>query len=116
MSKIKAYTGYNDYTNTHYYNNFEIIDSLPKIYNIDELINDTSKTSWLDSNLCVDCDNVQLDCEQGNSNVYDYDYYEIKYVDIAGYHLDDDEDKDIDDYFTNKYIAIKKEEDDEDEE
>ena len=31
IGTIKAYVSYNDYTKTHYYENFDIIDELPKI-------------------------------------------------------------------------------------
>lgn len=65
MNRIKAYTEWNDSTRTHYYTYFDIVDTLPKI------------GDYYNGNLVIDVENVDLDCEQGNDEVYSYNYYEI---------------------------------------
>lgn len=71
IGNIKAFVGYNEVNNFHYYQNFEIVDELPKIR--DEI--DDSKV--------VAINPVNLDCEQPNDSVYSYDYYKLtlKYED-----------------------------------
>ena len=68
MEKIKAYIGWNDTNHTHYHKEFEIIEKLPE------------KKDVFDENgeRIVKIENVKLDCEQGNDDVYNYDYYVAK--------------------------------------
>lgn len=106
--KIKAYTHYTERTKTHYYREFEVVESIPEVENLDELIKNTSLNSWLDNCKCVEINELELDCEQGNQNVYNYVFYEVVYVDIADYHYLDDEDKDINDFISKKYVCIKR--------
>lgn len=68
MKKIKAYTGYNDYTGTHYFKEFEVI-SHSEIEDIAE--------EWGVSK-------VYLDAEQGRDEVADYEYYSYDYKDEDG--------------------------------
>lgn len=70
MSKyIYAFVDYDDATKTHYYEDFKVIDKLPKI-------GDVRYTTDVVRRIVE----VNLDCENDNS-VYDYDFYKIKYED-----------------------------------
>lgn len=111
--KIKAYTGYADKTKTHYYREFTVVECIPESENLEELIKDTTLTSWLNNGKCVSVEEVALDCEQGSQDVYNYDFYKLTYVDIADFHDEDDEDKNIDDFTNIEYVCIEKAEDDE---
>lgn len=66
--KIKAYTSYNESNNTRFYREFDIVDSLPT----DEVNGDERK-------VIKNVSPVSLDHEQGNDDVYDYDFYVITY-------------------------------------
>lgn len=67
MSKyIKAWIGYNDKNKTHYYENFEVVENLPEI----------EKEFWNDRKISK-IKEVELDCEQPNYDVYNYNFYEI---------------------------------------
>jgi hypothetical protein len=66
--KIKVYTGYKEYSNTHLYTWFEIVPYLPEI---GDDINGWEVTGIFPA---------YLDCEQGSDEVYSYDYYEIETV------------------------------------
>jgi hypothetical protein len=83
---IKAYVGYSERSNTHFYQNFEIVSSIPSVG--DEF----------DGLAVEDITPVVLDCEQGSDRVYDYDYYEINMADPVG------------DFHDTLYWAVKKEE------
>lgn len=65
MKKIKAYIDYNDYNKTHYYEEFEIIDELPEI------------GDYKNGGKIIKIEYATLDCEQPNSDVYDYTFYKI---------------------------------------
>lgn len=68
MKTIKAYIGWNDKNHTHYYKDFEIIEKLPEKKNVfDE-----------NGERIIKIESVKLDCEQGNEEVYNYDYYVAK--------------------------------------
>lgn len=90
MSTIQAYTSYNDLYGKHYYRNFDIKTKVPEVG--DTLFDGTFKVVGVNS--------VSLDCEQGDNKVYNYNYYEIEYIEL---------DSDCDDVYV-WYIAIKKEE------
>lgn len=65
MKKMKAYIGWNDKNHTHYYKDFEIIEKLPEKKNVfDE-----------NGERIIKIESVKLDSEQGNEEVYKYDYY-----------------------------------------
>lgn len=98
--KIKAYTGYKP--GRHLYNTFDVIDELPKVgeespYTFDEIV--------------TSIEPVDLDCEQGNPEVWDYDYYVIETLP-----KELDEDDDPENYKSIRYICIEKEEENEEEE
>jgi hypothetical protein len=97
---IKAYVGYSERTNTHFYRTFEIVSDLPSIG--DEI------NGWEVEGISP----VSLDCEQGSDSVYDYDYYEIELIDSVGLELFPDDDPDC--YHDALYYAVRKEDADDD--
>lgn len=66
MEKIKAYTGCNEREKIHYYKEFDIVEVIPNFYNGEEVIG---------------VKEVRLDAEQGNQEVYKYDFFEITTLD-----------------------------------
>lgn len=65
MSTIRAFTSYNESSNTRGYRMFDIIDSLPEVggtYNGEEV---------------KEVNSVYLDAEQDSDEVYNYDYYHV---------------------------------------
>ena len=102
MKKIKAYTGYKP--GRHLYNIFEVVNDLPKV-------GEESPFSF--SEIVTSIKSVDLDCEQGNPEVWDYDYYRMESVPKS---TELDEDDDPEDYKRVKYICIEKEDYEEDEE
>ena len=66
MEKIKAYVNYNEREKIHYYQMFDVVEVITKYYNDEEV---------------VDIKEVRLDAEQGNDEVYKYDFYEITTID-----------------------------------
>ena len=66
MEKIKAYVNYNEREKIHYYQMFDVVEVIPKYYNDEEV---------------VDLTEVRLDAEQGNDEVYKYDFFEITTID-----------------------------------
>lgn len=65
IGNIKVLVGYNEVNNFHYYQNFEIVDELPKIG--DEF--EDSKVLAINP--------VNLDSDQLSYIVYSYDYYVV---------------------------------------
>lgn len=65
MNRIKAFVGYNDVNNFHYYQNFRVVEELPKINDI------------IDYRKVVSINPVSLDCDQPNYTVYDYDFFTL---------------------------------------
>lgn len=93
MEKIKLYIGYNEYTNTRYFNNFKIIDHIPQDgeeFRLNEEI--------------VRVEELHLDCEQGNEEAYFYKPYRIT---LKPTDQPYDEDDDPSDYETIEYVAFK---------
>lgn len=67
MEKIKAYVNYNEREKIHYYQIFDVVEVIPeKFYNDEEII---------------EIKEVRLDAEQGNDEVYKYDFFEITTID-----------------------------------
>ncbi|WP_302593570.1 hypothetical protein [Faecalibaculum rodentium] len=91
MNKIKVYTACNEWSNTHYWRYFDIIDELPHIGDrvFDEVISSI--------------DLIPIDCEQGNESVFDYDYYKITRV-----ASDLNENEDPEDTASYDYVAVRK--------
>lgn len=93
MKKIRAYVDWDDETKTHYYNDFEVVEKLPKI-------NDVCYDDDCSIERVRSIENVELDCEQGNDDVYNYDYYKI---------ITDIYDKDYDEHDDNyHFVCIEK--------
>lgn len=92
--KIKAYTAYTESNNTHFYREFDIVDSLPT----DEVNGDERK-------IIKNVSSVSLDCEQSNDEVYDYDFYAVTF-DIEQKDEDGNWIANIEDEV--EYIAIRK--------
>lgn len=92
--KVKAYTSYSESNNTHYYREFDIVDSLPT----DEVDGDERK-------VIKNISSVSLDYEQSNDDVYGYDFYvvtfDIEQKDEGGNWISNVEDE-------VEYIAIRK--------
>ena len=107
MAKIRAYTGWNERTRTHYYTDFEIVDKLPEIGVVEEY-----KWNCYRKEI-VDIREAYLDCDQGNSDVYNYDYYEISFVESRD--LDENDEWIVDDTIYTDYVAIEKKIEDEEE-
>lgn len=66
MEKIKAYVNYNEREKNHYYQIFDVVEVIPRYYNDEEVIG---------------VKEVRLDAEQGNDEVYKYDFFEITTID-----------------------------------
>lgn len=66
MEKIKAYVDYNEREKIHYYQIFDVVEVIPRYYNDEEVIG---------------VKEVRLDAEQGNDEVYKYDFFEITTID-----------------------------------
>lgn len=64
--KIKAYTNYNERSNTHSYREFDVIDALPEI-----------GTTQSNGEVVKEINPISIDCEQGHDDVFYYDFYEI---------------------------------------
>ena len=62
MKKIKAYVDYNEREKIHYYQMFDVVEVIPRYYNDEEVIG---------------VKEVRLDPEQGNDEVYKYNFFEI---------------------------------------
>lgn len=85
--KIRAYVNYDERRKIHYWRDFEIVEELPKEgdeYNYKKVINIYQ---------------IMIDSEQGNHDVYYYDFFEI----TLSYIENDEEEQDI------VYVAIEKE-------
>lgn len=67
MKYIRAYIDYDNATKTHYYEDFEIVEKLPKI-----------EKEFCDDERVANIEEVELDCEN-DSKVYDYDFYVVTY-------------------------------------
>lgn len=77
--KIKAYTGYSDSHRIHYYTDFEIVDKLPELGEVvygDE--DNCIHVNYGERERVCSIQKIELDCEQGNDEVYDYDYYKVE--------------------------------------
>lgn len=98
--KIKAYVSYDERTNTRSYREFDIVANLPTIGDF------VSGGTWKgERHIVKDIIELEIDCEQGNFDVWDYEYYRIV---LAFEELDENNnwvDSNDDDY---EYIAIKR--------
>ena len=74
--KIKVCTRYDASSHTYFYSNFEIIDKLPAVG--DDFGTQAKYCSNPAKEVVTDIDEVEIDCEQPNDNIYNYRYYEIR--------------------------------------
>ena len=97
MKKIKVNVSENKYRM------FEIIERLPELENLDDL--EIKDDYYYPDERCIGInDDIYLDTQQPNDEVYDYDLYELKMFNISDYEAGEN----IDDYIEYKYVAIKK--------
>ena len=104
MKKIKAYTSYNEKTNTHYYHNFYEVYHAPGV------------GEEYEGGIVVELNEVYLDCQQDNDEVYNYNYWIAKTFRKEDYEVDleictTEEEKaeiDINDYYDTYYLAVEK--------
>lgn len=66
--KIKAYTSYSERSNTHYHIDFDVVDVLP-----------TDEENGDERKVIKSISPVAIDFEQGNDEVYDYDFYAVTF-------------------------------------
>lgn len=98
MATVKMPVQYNDYTKTTYFQKFDIKNSLPEI-GVDE---------WLGVEILA-IEEAHLDSSAGRyEEITQYDFYKVKSIILP---IDDDEEGDV--YYD--YIAIPKEEDEDEE-
>lgn len=110
--KIKAYIGYSERKNCFYSKEFEVVEELPEVIELNNIL-ENKDLQHIYKNCCIDISEVYLDPEQPTNEVYNYDYYKLQYFDIENY-LDDKERNDEDgeetlviDYLEDKYVCIE---------
>ena len=97
MKKIKVNVSENKYRM------FEIIERLPELENLDDL--EIKDDYYYSDERCLGInDDIYLDTQQPNDEVYDYDLYELKMFNISEYEAGEN----VEDYIEYKYVAIKK--------
>lgn len=105
MATIRAYTGYSERSNTHYYRDFKIVDSLPEVGEI--VYGDDNNKHYGECERVKSVEEVQLDCEQGNDDVYNYDYY-CATTQFEEYNEEAGKNEIIDSAFSEYYYAVKR--------
>lgn len=108
--KIKIKVGYNEEKPCYLTQEFEIRDSLPIVDTLEYAKKDNFFEHYY-----VDCKEIQPDV-YNNSDVFNYDYYELQKFNVFDYQSDlkDNEVKNDKEYIDYEYIAVKKEEAEED--
>ena len=97
MNKIKVNVSENKYRM------FEIIERLPELENLDD--SEIKDDYCYPDKRCLGInDDIYLDTQQPNDEVYDYDLYELKMFNISEYEAGEN----VEDYIEYKYVAIKK--------
>lgn len=87
------------------YRMFQVTDKLPEIESLEDLeIKDDY--NYPDERCLAINNDIYLDPQQPNNEVYDYDLYELKMFNISEYEAGEN----IENYIEYKYVAIKKEE------
>ena len=82
---------------------FEIIERLPELENLDDL--EIKDDYCYPDKRCLGInDDIYLDTQQPNDEVYDYDLYELRMFNISEYEAGEN----VEDYIEYKYVAIKK--------
>ena len=103
--KIKVKTYYNEHNNTNYYRQFDIIDALPEIGEVDQLFpeRDGERTT------VIAIREVSIDCEN-RDEAFEYNYYVIE---KTFEQLNEDDEWEMVHECERHYVAIKKGECDE---
>ena len=97
MSKIKVNVSENKYRM------FEVVDRLPELENLEDL--EIKDDYYYPDERCIGInDDIYLDTQQPNDEVYDYDLYELKMFNISEYEAGEN----VEDYIEYTYVAIKK--------
>ena len=78
---------------------FKIIDKLPNVEK--ELIG--NKYYKDNQSIVYDIKRLEIDCEQGSNDVYNYDYYKILYFDNSNYI---ENDYDFKDCIYEEYVCV----------
>ena len=85
------------------YRMFEVVDRLPELENLEDL--EIKDDYYYPDERCIGInDDIYLDPQQPNDEVYDYDLYELKMFNISEYEAGEN----VEDYIEYKYVAIKK--------
>ena len=85
------------------YRMFEVVDRLPELENLEDL--EIKDDYYYPDERCIGInDDIYLDTQQPNDEVYDYDLYELKMFNISEYEAGEN----VEDYIEYKYVAIKK--------
>lgn len=75
--KIRAYTSYSERSNSRYYRDFEIVDKLPEIGDVVYGDKDGATVDYGERERVNNIFAVSLDCEQGNDDIYNYDFFGV---------------------------------------
>ena len=85
------------------YRMFEVVDRLPELENLEDL--EIKDDYYYPDERCIGInDDIYLDTQQPNDEVYDYDLYELKMFNISEYEAGEN----VEDYIEYTYVAIKK--------
>lgn len=94
IDRIKVYVSVDEYNNAKKYRMFDVVDEVPKVGDKDTSIYGSTTAAVVP---------IIPDCEQGNPEVDDYDYYRVtRLPNII------EEDEDIEDQYEYEYKAVKK--------
>lgn len=78
MEKIKVYVDYKERSKVHYWAMFEVVDRLPKVGEVVYGDDDDALRPYYGERERVErIWKVEPDCEQGNDDVFEYDYFEV---------------------------------------
>lgn len=109
MAKIKAYTSFNEYNNTHSYAEFEIVDRLPEVNDVIYGDDDNCISKYYgERERVTKILNANLDYEQPNDRVYEYDYFEV-HTQFEEYDEESDTYKVTDEEYNTYYYAVRNE-------
>lgn len=109
--KITVCTIHSDRYKINYYSDFEIIDELPELET--EAVNAirSGAAEAENRNYAIAIKRVEIDCEQGRDDAFDYYYYNVKFFDGRYWNEHDEDERknfyDGEDTFLERY-AVKK--------
>ena len=98
--KIRAYTSFEESNKIHRWRDFEIVGKLPVLGEIKEISPeyDGEKTTLVNIFECP------IDCEQGNDEVFEYEYFKLEYKFEK---LNEDDEWEFEEY-QYEFVAVKK--------